>query len=281
MSGVPAVIQPVSALLAVLTTPIHPVLFPVPLLPLLHAFRISIVYRHLNTQAGGNTSVAADLAGFLLMAWGGSIVSHMLLSLPIPQLLTFTPMMVYAGTHMSVRVLGWMPSVATMDSVFPVVDGLLRTSAIAAGVDACRQHPTAAVSQSLSIQLFVGAVASSGGTIAAQTLSVWEPVWRLSRPLFLQQDSILASTDVWSGSLIAALYGYLTASHPLYLTLYPQSASTKSSSPLLSSLDAKAAASLLLTSIYCWRVYNVHYSSRKSIKSIRDTTSEKFKSKNE
>ncbi|KNE86578.1 hypothetical protein PSTG_20060, partial [Puccinia striiformis f. sp. tritici PST-78] len=95
-----------------------------------------------------------------------------------------------------------LPSLKTLDSIFPLVDALLRTTAIAAGVEACRNHPSPAISGSLSIQLFIGAVASSAGGISAQTLSVWEPSWRLNRPIFLQEGTMLAGTDVWSGTLL-------------------------------------------------------------------------------
>ena len=216
MYPAPVIIQPVSALLVALATPIHPTLLPFGFIPVLHAFRISIVYRSLSRKAGGNSSVAANLVGFLLMAWGGSIVSHILLSLPIPQLLSFTPLLVYATTHFCLPDIRNLPSLKTLDSIFPLVDALLRTTAIAAGVEACRNHPSPAISGSLSIQLFIGAVASSAGGISAQTLSVWEPSWRLSRPIFLQEGTMLAGTDVWSGTLVAAIYGCLTASHPQY-----------------------------------------------------------------
>ncbi|OAV97485.1 hypothetical protein PTTG_11865 [Puccinia triticina 1-1 BBBD Race 1] len=261
MYSAPALIQPISAFLVTLSKPIHPTLFPFALFPILHAFRISVAYRSLNKQAGGATSVVANLAGFLLMAWGGSIISHILLNLPIPQLLSFSPVLLYATTHFCLPDIKNLPKLKTLDTIFPLVDALLRTTSIAAGVEACRTHPSPAIRESLSIQLFIGAVASSGGGISAQTLSVWEPSWRLNRPIFLQEGTMLASTDVWSGTLVAVIYGCLTASHPEYLRLMGlMYSSSITKSPLLSAIDAKAAAASILALIYCWRVYNVHYS---------------------
>ncbi|KAA1113379.1 hypothetical protein PGT21_029865 [Puccinia graminis f. sp. tritici] len=279
-SAAPAFIQPISALFDALTTPIHPTFFPVGCFPLLHAFRISVAYRTLNTRAGGKTSAAADLAGFLLMAWGGSIISHILLNLPIPQLLSFSPFLVYATTHMSLPDLGSLPSLKTLDSLFPLVDGLLRTASIAAGVEACRNHGSPAIRESLSIQLFIGAVASSGGGISAQTLSVWEPSWRLNRPAFLQEGTLLAGTDVWSGALVAAIYGCLSASHPHYSSLIGLLYSSSfTNSPILSPTDAKATAASILTLIYCWRVYHVHYSKSSVVGTKK--AGQKSKSKNQ
>ncbi|POW00599.1 hypothetical protein PSHT_12975 [Puccinia striiformis] len=249
MYPAPVIIQPVSALLVALATPIHPTLLPFGFIPVLHAFRISIVYRSLSRKAGGNSSVAANLVGFLLMAWGGSIVSHILLSLPIPQLLSFTPLLVYATTHFCLPDIRNLPSLKTLDSIFPLVDALLRTTAIAAGVEACRNHPSPAISGSLSIQLFIGAVASSAGGISAQTLSVWEPSWRLNRPIFLQEGTMLAGTDVWSGTLSSSIPKIDRSTY----------SADSLNSPLLSSTDAKATAASILTLIYCWRVYNVHH----------------------
>jgi hypothetical protein len=98
--------------------------------------------------------------------------------------------------------------------------------------------------------------------------------------MFLQEGTMLASTDVWSGALVAAIYGCLTASHPQYSRLisllYPSSFST---SPILSPNDAKATAASVLTLIYCWRVYNLHYS-KSSIVGTKKA-GQKSKSKNE
>jgi len=281
MYPIPTILQPVSTLLHTLTQPIHPSLFPVACLPIIHACRISIAYRTLNKQAGGTTSAVANLAGFLLMAWGGSMVSHVLLSLPIPQLLSFGPMIVYGTTHFCLPDIARLPSMKTLDCMFPLVDALIRTTSIAAGVEACRHHPSsAAIRDSLSIQLFIGAIVSSAGTIAAQSLCIWEPVWRLNRPTFLQHGTLLAATDVWAGALVAAIYGALTASHPDYprliRSLYPLAATHN---PILSSIDAKAAAASVLTLIYSWRVYRVHYSNKMVSKIHQDN--EKSKSKKE
>lgn len=200
------------------------------------------------------------MAGFLTMAWGGSVTSHILLSLPIPQLLSFSPLLTYTITHLVLPDIQRLPSLKTLDLSMPLLDALLRTASIAAGVEACRNHWSPAVTESLSIQLFIGAITSAGGGVLAQTLRVWEPSWRLSRPSFLEQGTLLASTDVWSGTLVAGIYGFLTTSHPIYprvtRLLYPSSAVE---SPIFSSLDAKAIAACILTLIYSWRAYGVHY----------------------
>ncbi|MBW0488539.1 hypothetical protein O181_028254 [Austropuccinia psidii MF-1] len=268
ISSFHSLIQPLSSFLEYLSIPIHPIYLPISLLPFLHAARISIAYRSLNSQAGGETTVMANLAGFLLMAWGGSIWSHLFLSLPIPQMLSFKPLLAYGITHLIIPDISRLPTLKTLDSFLPLIDALIRTTAIAAGVEACRTHPVSAVSESWAIQLFIGAISSSGGGISAQALRVWEPNWCLARPSFLQEGTMLAGTDVWSGALIAAIYGALTASHPSYHHFLSKYFPYISPKPILPTVDAKALSAFILAVIYCWRTYQVHYISKPKNKKI-------------
>lgn len=62
-----AFLAPVAALVRALSVPVHPVYFPVPLVPFLHATRISLAFRGQKARLGTKLSRGADMAGFLTM----------------------------------------------------------------------------------------------------------------------------------------------------------------------------------------------------------------------
>ncbi|KAI8452366.1 hypothetical protein BY996DRAFT_6431870 [Phakopsora pachyrhizi] len=264
----------ISNFLEFISKPIHESMVPIPIIPIIHAARISAIYRSLRNTAGGKTSFTADLAGFLLMSWGGSIVSCILLGLPMPQLLSFTPILVYSSIHLAMPSFKHLPTAKTLDTILPLLDALIKTSTVAAGVDMCRNHEKRIVAESLSIQLFIGAISASGGGILSQTMSVWEPSWRLCRPHFLQEGSILAGTDVWSGALTAGIYGYLTSSHPFYTRSKPDSSSA------YSDLEAKTLAACFLTLILLWKAYKTHHSPALVVNSYKSQKKNSQKERN-
>ncbi|KAF7361976.1 hypothetical protein MVEN_00542600 [Mycena venus] len=122
-----------AAALAVLATPVHSTLFPYPWGSTLHAFRISLVFHNSVQMSGSRLSWGAHMFGFLLMCWGGSFASHMLLSLPAPQLYALGPWINYSAVHLFFTVLFHyfpIPDLSLTNTVLFPLDGLLRVNSV-------------------------------------------------------------------------------------------------------------------------------------------------------
>ena len=98
------------------------------------------------------------------------------------------------------------------DSILFPVDSVLRLSSITACVSLVQDHPDPRLSQSLFLQLLIGAVASAGGGITAATFDVWTPDWKFGTPAVLK-SSWVGSTDVWGGAVTGP-----SDSHTFHLT---------------------------------------------------------------
>lgn len=190
-----------------------------------------------------------------------------MLSLPPPQILSASPSINYLSTHLLVGFLlsaFGSPSSKTLDTFLPLIDAILRTGAITSSVNIVRAHPNPAVSSSLFLQLLIGAISSSGGGVSAATFGVWEPTWGLRTPPVLNADWV-GSLDVWSGSIAAAVYGYLAGTHPeyararAYLSHGDGAEKVLEVDPLMTPLGARSAATVVLTVLYAYRTYRTHY----------------------
>lgn len=171
------------------------------------------------------------------------------------------PWAIYGSTHILLTSLldsGALPfpSPKLLDTALPLVDAVARSAAIVGAVENCRNHPLTSVKQSLFVQLLLGAVASAGGGVAAGTLGVWEHDWRFRRPTFLN-GGIIATLDLWGGSLAAFIYGFLQLSHPWYGEVY-EAYGFKPVAPL-TPLGARSVAVIVLTVLYVARVVSTHY----------------------
>lgn len=217
------------------------------------------------------------------MCWGGGLLSHFLLSIPPPQILSAYPTINYLSTHIFLGIvlnaLG-APSAKTIDTVLPLLDAIMRTGAICSTVNIVTAHPNPAISSSLFLQLLIGAIASSGGGVAASTLAVWDPQWSLRTPPFLR-GGVVDTLDVWSGSVAAAVYGSLLALHPSYepitRLLSGNGEAYITGTPLMSPLEARSASVLVLTVLYSYRVYATHYSAAKVAPPVKTVSSIKEK----
>lgn len=172
------------------------------------------------------------------------------------------PWAIYGLTHIVLTTLldaGVLPfpSPKLLDTSLPLIDAIARSAAIVGAVENCRNHPLPAVKQSLFAQLFLGAVASAGGGVTAGTLGVWEHDWRFRRPSFLN-GGVIATLDLWGGSLAAFIYGFLQLSHPWYGEVY-EAYGFKPIAPL-TPLGARSVSVIVLTGLYVTRVVSTHYS---------------------
>ncbi|KAF8326868.1 uncharacterized protein EI90DRAFT_3069359 [Cantharellus anzutake] len=238
---------------------------------------------------------AAEYAGFLLMCWGGTLGVHSLLSLPPPQILSLHPYINYLTPHVFLSTLfsQAFPSPSLLkfiDTVLPMVDAILRTGGITSSIHLALTHPThPQLRSSLFLQLLLGAVASAGGGVLAGTLNVFSAHWSFTTPPFLRSNtpsgSFLGTLDIWSGSVVSLIYGFLIGSHPSYAPiqrflisnapfLFGNIDKDSWSAPLLQGsavqlmtpLEARSVSVIVLTLIYAYRVYAVHYRAPSSAK---------------
>ena len=61
-----------------------------------------------------------------------------------------------------------------------------------------QSHSDPRLSQSVFLQLLIGAVASAGGGVTAATFGVWTPEWNFGTPVVLKSGWV-ESVDVWGG----------------------------------------------------------------------------------
>jgi len=243
---------------------VHPIYFPYPLGLALHATRVSIAYQSnvRNTGNWGRITWGTYLAGFLVMSWGGSVWSHILLGLYPPQLYSVQPWISYLSVHLLLT--GIIPHIQSvispriLDTLLFPIDSVLRLSSITASLSLLQAHPDPHLSQSLFLQLIIGAVASAGGGVTAATFDVWTPEWKFGTPVILKSNWV-GSVDVWGGAVTAFVYGLLTASHPTHEHLLKSLSITSQPEPALTPLEARAAATIVLAVIFLWRVVVVHW----------------------
>ncbi|KAF7315361.1 hypothetical protein MIND_00050700 [Mycena indigotica] len=211
--------------LALLGTPVHRSIFPYVWGATLHAARISLVFNSQIRASKSQLSVGANLIGYLIMCWGGSLAVHMLLSLPPPHLYTFAPWLNYAAVHLLVSsLLSYLPipDPAHANALLFPLDGLLRTNSVLQAVSLLNlsKNLNPLLSESPLFHFILGAAASSGGGLLGGTLGVWTSNWQVSTPppLRIGVWGVWSTLDIWAGGVIACVYGLLTA-HPAFLPL--------------------------------------------------------------
>lgn len=207
------------------------------------------------------------------------MLANFLMFQPPPQLLSVQPWINYLGVHIFFGyIVDFAPSAKVIDTALPLLDAILRTGAICGSVSMARAHPNPAIASSLFFQLFIGAVASAGGGVSASTLGVWNAEWTLRVPPFLR-GGFIDTLDIWSGSLIAAVYGCLLGLHPEYepYTRWLSGMGEKyvPGSSLMSPLEARTVCTVALSAIYAFRVYNIHYATPARVAAIPVPVKEK------
>jgi len=260
------------------TTKVHPLWFPYPLSPTLHAMRVSIVFQSNARRSPTPLSWGTYITGFLVMAWGGGILSYFLLGVPPPMLYSFHPSINYISVHLFVTfVFQLFPDLLNpqvLDTILWPLDALLRTNGVASVLvllDSPTVHPE--YQNSPLTHLIVGAVVSAGGGLAAATLGAWTPNWTFSTPPILRAGAGWAGTlDVWGGALVALIYSSTTG-HKAFTSLHTYTTLLLSSPPFsvtrkphadadfppLSSLGAKSLAGAVLGLLFAARVIKVHW----------------------
>ncbi|KAF7984301.1 hypothetical protein HWV62_15271 [Athelia sp. TMB] len=257
-----------------LATLAHPTFFPFPLGLVLHAARTSLAHQHLvrASSTWKSTPWSAYLAGFFILAWGGGVSSHVLLGLPPPQLYSARPWVGYLAVHLALTFLGPLlkfekipPRV--MDTLCLPIDTLLRVISIFSALNLLTPAPGSPLqvnpllAASPIVPLFLGAIASSGGGTLASALSVWEPEWRLRSPGWMRAGvGLRGSVDVWGGAVAAGVWCFLAGQQPFYQNLRVTVYEVLGVKPtVVDAGDARAVATLVLGTLFAWRVYGVHW----------------------
>lgn len=274
----------VNILKYITTTKVHPA-FPYLIGPTLHAARISIVYQA-NARKSPPLTWGTYIVGYLIMCWGGGLLTNFMLGLPPPMLYSFGPWINYLTVHFVLTALfSFFPSflhLSTLDTVFFPLDALVRTTAIIGSVSLL--SPSSASAKQISplyvnsplTHMIIGALASAGGGLSAGTLGTWTNQWNFSTPPVLRAGvGLWGSLDVWGGSLVAIVYGVAT-NHPAFRNFIPMLLRT----PILSQMiqlayffsdpsvdglvplkpaEARALGGFVLTLLFGLRVYTVHW----------------------
>ncbi|PWN52781.1 hypothetical protein IE53DRAFT_326011 [Violaceomyces palustris] len=257
-----------------LANQVNEVYYPFPLSTTLHALRVSIAYRGIckafdaryrtQGQEVKRRGWLYEIAGFLVMAWGGSILTNQLLLTTPVQLLSFQPLLNYLSVHLLVGLYQNLlptPSASILDSTLFLLDGSTRTSATYASLLSVKNHVNPKVATSLPLEILCGTLAASGGGQLAFTLNVFDPNlgWKLATPPFLRSESgWIDRIDVLAPLVATLLYGILTDSNQAYenvisLTLvHPPK-------PILSQVGGKAILSLVISSAFALRALVLHH----------------------
>ncbi|KAF7321355.1 hypothetical protein MKEN_00655700 [Mycena kentingensis (nom. inval.)] len=238
--------------LQLLGTPVSPSVIPFGWGTTLHAARISLVFNTLKHSSKSNLSFGANLIGYLLMCWGGSIGTHVLLGLPPPQLYAIGPWMNYSTVHILLTSLFNyipVPNPTTTNLVLFPLDGLLRANSVLVTLSMLKLpsvNPLLAASP--LFHFILGAVASAGGGLLGTTLSVWTESWQLSTPPPLRAGvwGLWSTLDIWAGGVVAVVYGILTA-HPAFPSLLGEEPASISA--------ARASSAALMIAFFALRVF--------------------------
>ncbi|CAO1613819.1 unnamed protein product [Parajaminaea phylloscopi] len=261
-----------------------------PLTAGLHALRVSLAYRALRARARAATTAIdderekerqgwlLDVAGFLVMAWGGSfLVAYLSNNVPL-QLLSVYPLWTYVSVHLAASVVtAYVPiSPVLLDTALPLIDGATRAAAVAAGVNIAAASANPLVGGSLFFQIVLGTLAACGGGQLAATLGVFNPDvtgWRLSTPPLLRARNFVEANDGLAALAGALTYSCLSGAHPAWkpiLARIPSGASTFTgflTSGKWSDADARAATTVVIAAFFALRAVLVHWTV-KSPKSV-------------
>ncbi|WWC59310.1 uncharacterized protein I303_101861 [Kwoniella dejecticola CBS 10117] len=204
----------------VTTTPIHPVYFPYLRFGVIHAVRVTTVWASLTKgkkRDGDGNGRLADLFGYLVLAWGGSTVTTMILNQPPSWLISPTPWIIYPvvytlliPTGLSRYFVDTCPAIL-FNLLGACVDGMTRGTTITSLGSLISSSSLDGGQNDLNLWTYVllSALAISSGGLMVGTLGLNETTWRLGTPNLLK-GGILNTLDAWGASLVGVLWLILT-----------------------------------------------------------------------
>ncbi|KAF9530699.1 hypothetical protein CPB83DRAFT_154790 [Crepidotus variabilis] len=207
-----AYVGPVSDAFVFVTKKVHPIWFPYALAPTLHAARVSTIFQANVRRSPTPLSWGQYITGFLIMSWGGTILSCLLLGLPAPMLYSVHPFINYVSVHLFCTALFTtfpnLLSPALLDTTLWPIDALLRTNGIIATLGLF-SHPSVhpEYKNSALTHLITGAIASAAGGVSVGTIGGFTSNWTFGTPPFLRAGAGWAGTlDLWGGALVGNPY---------------------------------------------------------------------------
>ena len=273
-----SLLSPIQATQNLLTSrAVHESLYPYTLFTTIHALRVTVAFQN-NVRVSSNKGKLTwgnYISGYLIMAWGGSVIAHLLMSLPPPVLYNYQPYINYISVHLlATAFFHAFPNALDMqilDSLFTPIDGILRSTAVASTLRILTSGALPLTHAPLAISpvtpIIIGAIAASGGGVLAGTLKTWTNDWSFGTfSIFKVGVGMLGSTDVWSGGLAGFLFTFLTRP-TLYptlvkltgITLVKAEEESKLPIQIMSPGHAQAFTTLVLIAVFGWKTFNVHY----------------------
>ncbi|KAG5334208.1 hypothetical protein E4T56_gene8148 [Termitomyces sp. T112] len=278
--------------------PVHQTFFPYPIAATVHAARVSLAYQVNARSAARATGVGIQwgpyVVGYLVMTWGGTLWTHHILQIPPPMLYSTTPWIIYTSTHIILTFLTALfpivldnEIIKVLDTVLFPLDAMVRTGTVTSAVGLIAPTTPPALAPTALTHLLIGALASSGGTLTASTLSTWSATWSLTTPPILRAPTLLAfvlgSMDVWGGALVAAVYGVASGREEFKGVRGALGAlgSKDVKEWRMEDLEARAVAAGLLAVCFGVRVYWMHWAGKARFERerVRGVKSEKEKTK--
>ncbi|PWN32480.1 uncharacterized protein FA14DRAFT_74608 [Meira miltonrushii] len=260
-----------------LSRQVHSTIFPYAWLPTLHALRIAFIHTNLkakvqqaqkaNQKSGSSpppapTTFAYDLAGFLIMAWGGGFLVNFILGQTPMQLLSIHPFLNYAGVYVVISTLSQfvnLPAMKMLDTAFIFLDGSLRSHAVIMSVLTTKASINPAVQNSLFIQILCGTIGATGGGQLAGMLSVISPQgWSFSTPPFLRATTLVEVIDIIAASVCATVFGITTLSHPAYSPVLAR-VYNDNGKALFTPTGARAACTIIFALAFAYRATVLHW----------------------
>ncbi|WVQ83373.1 hypothetical protein IAT38_005514 [Cryptococcus sp. DSM 104549] len=201
----------------VTTTPIHPVYLPYLRFGAIHAARVTTVWAVMTKGRKGKVGVLQDLFGYLVLAWGGSTVTSLLLGQAPSWLISPTPWIIYPSvyallvpTGLSSYITSTAPALL-FNITTAFVDGMTRSTSLSA-LPALVAASTTGIAANASWWTYalLSALGITSGGLIVGLLGLNEASWTIGVPSLLK-GGVLGTLDAWGAALVGLVYLALTA----------------------------------------------------------------------
>ncbi|WVO16502.1 hypothetical protein L204_104179 [Cryptococcus depauperatus] len=239
------------------TTPIHPVYFPYLRLSAIHAARVTIVWAGVTRGRKQKVGRLQDLAGYLVMAWGGGTLVALLLGQPPSWLTSSALWVVYPvvytlliPTGLSAYVVDTCPALL-LNLIGSCSDAMTRGTTLAMLPSLVVVNPSFRHAGLWTFSL-LGALSVTGGGLLVGLFGLAEDSWKLGVPGLLR-GGVLGTLDAWTAALTSIMYLALTrhfkgTSHlaDMFSLIMPEDIKTRDTTAAADPLHARAICILFL-----------------------------------
>ncbi|KAL7415155.1 hypothetical protein BDY24DRAFT_413830 [Mrakia frigida] len=226
-----------SSNLLVLSQPIHPLLPSIPLLLPLHAIRVAVAWEQVRSSKRTKDTTKGglkNLVGYLVMAFGGSFLTSLLLRSPPSILLSPLLLPLYTLIYLLLPtrfLLSLVPSLPLNFSLslLDATNRILSISTLLARLNLPTTNATAA-------SFFLAGLGTVGGGLVCSMFGLWEEEWTVQTPALVK---VLSGMEGWEAFLWGGMdfwgAGAMSVLLPLLLqrdVQFDASASSGGGSPL-------------------------------------------------